>query len=338
MDTNNAMVRRRLLIGGYLGVVLLMLACMGIGVAPSSAEDGALNVEEGVVEVQEEDGGWEAVAGEATFELVGELEDMDPWVVAGVTLQTNDSTQIAEGLQVGDVVRVRGAILEDETWLAYSIEPAGEPIDPIIVLIGKVDSMDPWVVSGITLNVTDSTEIRGTVTVGMIVRVEILLLSDGTWETLSITPLGDFAEVEECATVIATIVAVNGNEIQFLGWPLTVILDVDVQSGNGNGNDNDNDNGNENDNNENDADNDKEIVLTAGQVVLAVVCVSDDGRIVIVRIFILTPEEDNDTGAPPGTEKILICHRPPKRPHTLSVPAPAVPAHLGHGDTLGPCP
>jgi hypothetical protein len=311
----NKIVRRWLLIVGYLGIVMLMLACMGIVVAPSTVEEGTLNLDDGFVEVQEEDGDWVTVAGEATFELVGELENMDPWVVAGVSLETNDSTRIADGLQVGGLVRVRGAILEDETWLAYSIEPAEVQIDPIIVLIGKVDSVDPWVVSGITLNVTDETDIQGTITPGMVVRVEILLLSDGTWEVLSITPLGDFTEMEGCATVIATIVVVNGNEIQFLGWPSIVILDTDVQP-----------------------ENNSEEFLSAGQVVLAIVCVSDEGRIVIVQIIILNPDGDNDTGISPGVEKILICHRPPKKPHTLSVPAPAVPAHLGHGDTLGPCP
>lgn len=37
---------------------------------------------------------------------------------------------------------------------------------------------------------------------------------------------------------------------------------------------------------------------------------------------------------------VTICHSPPGNREaaiTLSVPAPAVPAHLAHGDTLGPC-
>jgi predicted lipid-binding transport protein (Tim44 family) len=40
-------------------------------------------------------------------------------------------------------------------------------------------------------------------------------------------------------------------------------------------------------------------------------------------------------------EKVVICHRPPGNPdnaHTISVSPNAVPAHLAHGDTLGPCP
>ena len=52
-----------------------------------------------------------------------------------------------------------------------------------------------------------------------------------------------------------------------------------------------------------------------------------------------------DTGSGPGDdqykEKVLICHHPPGNPDklvTISVSPSAVPAHLAHGDTLGPCP
>jgi hypothetical protein len=42
------------------------------------------------------------------------------------------------------------------------------------------------------------------------------------------------------------------------------------------------------------------------------------------------------TAPPPdrGQEKVLVCH---KGKNTLEVAAPAVDAHLRHGDTRGPC-
>ena len=49
-------------------------------------------------------------------------------------------------------------------------------------------------------------------------------------------------------------------------------------------------------------------------------------------------DEDLDEQADP---KKTICHIPPGNPnnaHTITVGAPAVPAHLAHGDTSGPCP
>jgi len=39
--------------------------------------------------------------------------------------------------------------------------------------------------------------------------------------------------------------------------------------------------------------------------------------------------------------KVIICHHPPGNPanaHTIVVDESAVPAHLAHGDTMGPCP
>ena len=41
-----------------------------------------------------------------------------------------------------------------------------------------------------------------------------------------------------------------------------------------------------------------------------------------------------------GVDKVTICHIPPGNPdnaHTITVGAPAVPAHLAHGDYLGEC-
>jgi hypothetical protein len=178
--------------------------------------------------------------------------------------------------------------------------------------------------------------------------VEILLLEDGTWEVLSIAPLGDATETNGCATIIATVVSVTGNQIQFLGWPTTVTIQTSADNENDQGNDdndNDQDNANENDNenegNENES-GENDIDIQPGQKVLAVVCVSNN-TLVIVNIIVLNTDEDNgEEGGSPSTggEKVLVCHKPnnKKGGHTLSISSSAVPAHLGHGDTMGPCP
>ncbi len=42
---------------------------------------------------------------------------------------------------------------------------------------------------------------------------------------------------------------------------------------------------------------------------------------------------------PPPSAKVTLCHKPnSKNPRTITVDQSALPAHLGHGDTLGPCP
>jgi hypothetical protein len=329
MRTNTKLLRWGL-ITGYLGIIMSMLACMAIGLGTSDTDTGTLQIENGSIEVKGQDGEWMPVAGASTFELVGELKGMNPWVVAGTTLETNAATRIQDGLQVGDLVRVKGTVLEGNKWVAYSIERAEEQTSPssTIVFIGKVTSTDPWVVNGITLNVTADTVITGEITAGMLVRVEILLLEDGTWEVLSITPLGDFTEIDGCVTVAATIVSVSADEIQFVGWPsLPLGSEVKIESGSGD----ENQQGDEQQGN---------VILEPNQNVLVVLCPSNDNQIVITQIIIIVINPPDEGGNEPSGEgeKVLVCHKPNKNAHTLSLPPSAVPAHLGHGDKLGPCP
>ena len=324
---------------GYLGIVISMLACMAIGLGTSNVDSGVLQIDNGSIEVKGLNGEWRPVAGASTFELVGELKSMNPWVVAGTTLETNETTKIEEGLQVGDLVRVKGTVIESDKWVAYSIERAEAQTNPssTIVIVGKVTSTDPWVVNGITLNVTADTVITGSITVGMLVRVEILLSEDGTWEVLSITPLGNFTEVDGCVTVGATIVSVTANEIQFVGWPsLPLGPDVKIESGSGGEEGAQGDEQGEQQGDEQQS----SVVLTPNQNVLVVLCPSDNNQIVITQIIIIVlnpPEEGGEQPSGEG-EKVLVCHKPNKNAHTLSLPPSAVPAHLAHGDKLGACP
>ena len=332
MRTNTKILRWGLIMG-YLGIVTSMLACMAIGLGTSnentSTDEDMLQIDNGSLEVRGQNGEWMPVAGASTFELVGALQSMNPWKVAGTTLETNETTKIQDGLQVGDLVRVKGTALEDGKWVAYSIERAEAQTNPspTIVFIGKVTSTDPWVVNGITLNVTTDTVINGNITVGMLVRVEVLLSEDWTWEVLSLTPLGDFSEVNGCVTVAGTIVSVTADEIQFVGWPsMPLDSDVKIES-----------NGNEA---ENQGDQQGDIVLSPNQNVLVVLCPTDNNQIVIAQIIliVINPPEEGGNESPGGNQKVLVCHKPNKNAHTLSIHQSAVPAHLGHGDKLGPCP
>jgi len=324
MSRWNKSVIRWQWLAGYLGAIAGLLACATSGgtsptatPVPTEEQTALLRLENGAIEFQQEDGDWAPVGGETTFEIVGELESSDPWMVTGNTFATRTSTQIDEGLQLNDLVKVKGVILEDATWLASSIAraEAEEQSSPSIILIGKVTSIDPWVVNGITLNVTSDTLISEGITTDMIVRVEILLLEDGTWEVLSIVSLSDFRDIPGCATVTATLVRVNGNEIQLAGWP-TITLNEDVLIEGERG---------------------SEGSLSEDQLVLVVVCSAEDGQIRITHIVILNLEEE--TPASSGEKKVLICHKPDKKGgYTLSIATSAVPAHLGHGDKLGACP
>ena len=322
MNKKNSSLRWAYLFG-YLGILSFLLACMAMGIGSSAVQQGILQLDQGVIQVKNQAGEWEPLAGTSTFELIGTLQNMNPWTVAGRSLVTNESTQIAQGLQAGNLVQVRGAVLENGEWLAYSIEPVPAEKQPnqTLILIGKVTSVNPWVVNGITLNLTSDTVINGDIQPGMLVRVEILLLEDGTWEVVSISPLSGVPSASGCAPVIATVVSVNGDQIQFLGWPVTVTVQELPSDSDATGVDAD------------------LTTLQLGQQVLAVVCVSGDNQLVITTIIVLIHGEDENNNETGGGEKVLVCHKPDKKGgHTLSISSSAVPAHLGHGDKLGACP
>src|SRR5258706_14433292 len=228
MNTNDKSIVRWKLLAGHLGLVTFMLACMISG-AQSNSDAVTLHLDKDVVKVQGGNADQTSVGGDPTFELVGEIQNMNPWKVVGVTLETRESTTIDAGLKTGDLVKVTGVVLEGKTWVAYSIKLATTQTAPTVILIGKVTSMDPWVVDGFSLNVTPETVIDDGIKVGSIVRVEITLLADGTWKVVHISLLSSVVTTSGCVTVIATIASVNGDEVQFLGWPVTITLDTHIK-------------------------------------------------------------------------------------------------------------
>jgi hypothetical protein len=322
MNEKNSRPRWPVLLG-YLGVLSLLLACATLGLGSSGVKQGMLQLDQGIVKVQDPSGSWKPLAGTSTFEMVGKLENTNPWTVAGRSFVTNSSTQIAQGLKAGDLVRVRGAGLENNgTWMAYSIESAGEQPSQTVILTGKVTSVNPWVVNGVTLQVTNNTVINGGIQPGMLVRVEVLLQRDGTWEVISISPLGEIPSTSGCATVVATVESISGNQIRFLGWPAPIAINSPTSYGTDSG--------------------DTGVDLSTikpGQQVLIVVCASGANQLVITKIIVIHNENDNNNNEGEGDQKVLICHKPGKKGgNTISVASSAVPAHLGHGDKLGPCP
>ena len=292
MSTRITPVVRGLRLAGFLGMAVALVACAPTGspgatATPAPTPVPLLRLENGTVQVQEAGAGWRPVAGESTFELAGELESLDPWIVTGNSFAARSTTQIAEGLEVGDPVRVSGFILEDQTWLANSIELAAgeEHQDPGLILTGKVNSRDPWVVHRITLDVTGDTQITGEVAPDGIAVVEILLMEGGTWKVMGIAPLSAFTEIPGCATVTATVANVNEDEVQFTDWPAIPLgekVTIENESG-------------------------EAVGLAANQMVLVVVCEPGDGEFTITKIIVLdeTPE-----GVSVNRENVLLCHKP----------------------------
>jgi hypothetical protein len=305
----------------------------GVAIAVDDETEIAVGLEVGdLVRVRGwilEDGTWLASAiervedEEPTFEFTGVIESMDPWVVAGISFETREWTEIEPGLEVGDLVRVRGRIMEDGTWVAFEIERLDEETALHIVLVGTVTSIEPWVVSGIPLVVDDDTVIVGEIEVGMLVRVEIVILPDGTWRVVEIRPLRGFGWGLGCLVFSGVVVSVDGDGIQLANWPLLILDDEVEVSGE----------------------------IEPGSVVIFQVCFIDGIGLRVTYIIVIYtpvpvivpppwPPPWPPPPPPPGEGgKVTICHNASgKNPHTIEVSRSALQSHLDHGDTLGPCP
>jgi hypothetical protein len=126
------------------------------------------------------------------FDFVGVVQDMagEAWTISGITVTVNAGTEIDEGLVNGDVVQVRGWILDDGSWLARSIERVEEE-EREFAFTGSVESIAPWVVAGIPFETDEWTQVEAGIRVGEQVRVKGRILEDGTWVADEIVRLDD---------------------------------------------------------------------------------------------------------------------------------------------------
>lgn len=256
---------------------------------------------------------------ERKFEFIGSVETIAPWVVSGISFETREWTEIEPGIEVGNQVKVTGQILEDGTWVATEIELFDEEQALQFEFVGRVETIAPWVVSGVTLAVDDETEIQGEIVVGMLVKVEGRILEDGTWLATEIKPATTIVLGPGCMSLTALVVGVNTNAL-VLSNGTTIALGDDIIV---------------------------EGQLVTNSVIMLYVCVDEDGTMHVVHIIVLYLLEPEPiiivpnpplVPAPETNEMVVVCHKPnSKNPHTLTIPRSALKAHLGHGDTLGLC-
>ena len=244
------------------------------------------------------------------FKFYGTLESKDPWKAAGISFVTRDYTSIPSDLNVGDLVRVAGEIDANGVWIAAQIERIDADIAMRMVLIGTVMSIDPWIVSGITLNLAPDAVFSEDAKIGMLVRVEMVFLEDGTWQTTRIDVVNTLVWFPGCMDIIATVVSIDGKQIQLLNWPvMTVAEDATIEG-----------------------------LLAPSSIIRMRLCFDEAMLIKITYILIIEtpiieiPAEDEGG-------KVTVCHKPGKKKggHTLSVGRSALGAHLGHGDYEGAC-
>ena len=166
---------------------------------------------------------------EPDFDFTGTVNSIDPWVVSGIGFNTAPWTVIEPDINVGDLVRVRGTISTDGTWVATSIQLLDDPDSQIISIVGTVASIDPWVINGLTLIVDGSTIIMGDVGVGTVVRAQIELLPDGTWHVLRIRPVFTNFGLG-CFQISTPVVSLTGNQLSLKHWPAVQLANsVNIQ-------------------------------------------------------------------------------------------------------------
>jgi hypothetical protein len=249
----------------------------------------------------------------AEFEFTGRVETTDPWLVAGVALATDEWTEIDTAVAPGDQVKVEGIILSDGTWLAEEIQLLDDDEDDETILrfTGVVESMNPWIVSGITLLPTDDSRIADGITEGTLVQVATRLAEDGSWEIVWIRPL--LPPTSGCFTIHTRITTINGNQIVLTNWPNLTLDDGVLVEGN----------------------------LVPNSTVAVTVCLGDGDTTIVVNIIVIQvvvntplPGNDNDdNNGGNGNGRVTICHKG----STLTISQSGLDGHLGHGDTLGPC-
>ncbi len=131
-------------------------------------------------------------------ELVGVVQTMSPdsWIISGQVIAVTIQTEIKDGIQLGDTVKVHVFTATDGTLTASEIErvdkpqftqtPGAENNDGLdnekAEFKGTVEAIQPgmWTISGTQVAVTADTEIKGSFVVGDMVKVEAFVNPDGS--------------------------------------------------------------------------------------------------------------------------------------------------------------
>jgi len=152
--------------------------------------------------------------------------------------------------------------------------------------------------------------------IGEMVKVAGVIQADGTWLATEIKHTGWHLGQLGCLETITVVQSINGNQVVLLnGETIDLSQNILVEG-----------------------------ELKVASVVLLRSCAGMDRVLTPVSIRVLYQLAALPlvgTTVPYEDSKVTICHYPPgnsENRHTIVIGQPAVPAHLAHGDTLGPCP
>ncbi len=122
-------------------------------------------------------------------ELEGVLEGISTttnrWIIDGTEVEIDASTQIDEGVTVGDLVEVDGLLREDGTILALEIEARDDSrqvatVTRIVGIFQGLDDDGNWIIGGTSVKVGPEADTDGSPAPGQRVKVKALVQSDGS--------------------------------------------------------------------------------------------------------------------------------------------------------------
>ncbi len=154
---------------------------------------------------------------QSEFKFYGLVESIsaDQWVISGEVVLIDSMTVIDPQIQVGSTVEVEGVVLNggllaNKISLEDFMPGAGTPkAEDESEFTGVIESIaaDVWTIAGKTVMVTSSTEIKGSLVVGDLVKVHAALQADGTY----------LAREIEKTTVMSSTPVPGGKEVEFSG-------------------------------------------------------------------------------------------------------------------------
>jgi hypothetical protein len=124
-------------------------------------------------------------------EFTARVESIAPalWVVGGVTVSVTEQTKIDNGIEVGDLVTVKGNLLPDGTVVAKKIRLAN-PTQGCVetsVVVQTINADQIVLLNGQTIPLDGKAKVKGTVNVASVVIVLACADADGNITIVSIT-------------------------------------------------------------------------------------------------------------------------------------------------------
>jgi hypothetical protein len=294
-------------------------------------------------------------------DFTGLVSSTDPWAIGGVTITTDARTKIKGNPQVGDLARVKGDVLPDGTWLAREIRriESRRGCVSTSVIVSQVSGNQITLFDGRTITLDNNVQVIGNVQTASVVIVQSCVGDDDHVTVISIIVIFQLEALPPTPTPAPTqtpipltgctpVIIITNGQVSLPGGALLqfstgdrIEMEVEIKD----------------DKAEvkimvNGQDQEVKIEVKDGKVEIksqggiAVVGAGTFSSVGVITIQACPGQAGlsivviNTTTLPgDGDGKVTICHKPDhkKGGKTLVVDAPAVPAHLGHGDTLGPC-